>query len=76
MIMIGTVLKVTPCHPVGCKEVIKNTDGKEQSIHFYYTQMEGKCFKTAVLSFKGAYIFSKQLSLKESIFNGVKALSL
>lgn len=33
-------------------------------------------FKTAVLSSKGAYIFSKQLSLKESIFNGVKALSL
>lgn len=33
-------------------------------------------FKTAVPSSKGAYIFSKQLSLKESIFNGVKALSL
>lgn len=42
MIMVGAVLKVTLCYPVGYKEVIKNIDGKEQSIHFYYTQMEGK----------------------------------
>lgn len=38
-----------------------HTDGKE-------------VFKTAVLSNRGAYIFSKQLSLNESIFNEVKAL--
>lgn len=45
MMLIWIVLKVTQCHPVGCKEVIKNIDGKEQSIHLYYTQMEGKCLR-------------------------------
>lgn len=43
--LVWIVLKVTMCHPVGCKEVIKNMDGKGQSIHLYYTQMEGKCLR-------------------------------
>lgn len=35
----------------------------------------GQVSKTAVLSPEGAYIFSKHLSFKESILNGVEALS-
>lgn len=58
---------------VGCREVIKNTDGKEQSIYLVIHRWRG-VFKTAVLSFKGSYIFSNSLLLK-SIFNRVRALS-
>lgn len=50
---------------------------QQGTINTFLLYTDGReVFKAAVLSFKGAYIFSKQLSLKESIFNGVKALSL